>query len=167
MLICKGCNKPINPLDPECGYFIERDGSIYCEKCYAEKRWKEVDDRTKNEWIRNVLNCFPELSIFKEIRTEENEKEVKTVESFQMATDFDVIELYRVEKTKDKETGNERIRVRCIMLDHFDEREWKKAVARAMRKIPTAMHGLVADDNVREWVVKKWKERGWKYGNYE
>jgi len=49
---CAGCGFEINPYDDECGYVEERDGSVWCEKCYANKRYVEVVNQTW--WYRSV-----------------------------------------------------------------------------------------------------------------
>lgn len=52
---CKKCKLDINPHDKECGYFQENN-KIYCEKCYANKRFKEVEDKSK--WLEDTQNLI-------------------------------------------------------------------------------------------------------------
>jgi len=35
------------------GYYREAE-LVYCEKCYAEKRWTEVDAETKRKWREQI-----------------------------------------------------------------------------------------------------------------
>jgi len=50
MVTCAICKKEI-PLDE--GFFTE--GNLdYCEKCYADKRWNEVDGKTRAAWRKNI-----------------------------------------------------------------------------------------------------------------
>jgi len=53
---CTVCDREINTLEE--GYFIEA-GTVYCTKCYANERWREVDAETKRKWreqIRILVN---------------------------------------------------------------------------------------------------------------
>jgi hypothetical protein len=36
----------------ETGDFFVEDNKVYCPKCYANKRWREVRDRA--EWVRSL-----------------------------------------------------------------------------------------------------------------
>jgi len=56
---CHECGRDIDPFAE--GYFSEYSPppesaliATYCEKCYAEKRWVEVDEDTKLKWRRSV-----------------------------------------------------------------------------------------------------------------
>ncbi|MEM2534071.1 MAG: hypothetical protein QXK12_08635 [Candidatus Nezhaarchaeales archaeon] len=71
MVTCNTCKKEIDVFEE--GYF-EENKVIYCEKCYAEKRFKEVDDATKAKWLENVLAV-----VRSEMRglSEEDKKKVK------------------------------------------------------------------------------------------
>ncbi len=82
-----------------------------------------------------------------------------------MCLDHDVITIMSIIKTINRITGEERTTVRGSY--DFDEREWKRAVATAMRKIPVAMHGLVADEKLKKRVIEIWKKIGWKYGGVD
>jgi len=50
-LKCTACAREIDALDE--GYFEEGRKS-YCEKCYANKRWQEVDIKTREKWKENI-----------------------------------------------------------------------------------------------------------------
>ena len=39
------------------GYFEEM-GKAYCEKCYANKRWDEVDVETRRKWREQIRNIW-------------------------------------------------------------------------------------------------------------
>jgi hypothetical protein len=55
MPICAICKKEINTLEE--GYFTE--GNVdYCEKCYANKRWAEVDEKTRALWRANAIRTW-------------------------------------------------------------------------------------------------------------
>jgi len=64
---CEICGKAIPIIE---GYFIEAD-IIYCEECYAEKRYREVDKSVKEIW-RNELVRIAEM--ISEIEDEELRK---------------------------------------------------------------------------------------------
>jgi len=49
---CAECDREINPLQE--GHFIEAE-RIFCEKCYANKRWGEVDADTKRAWREQII----------------------------------------------------------------------------------------------------------------
>jgi len=58
-LKCANCGRAIDPFTE--GHFREYTPppersliAIYCEKCYAEKRWAEADEETKRARERNV-----------------------------------------------------------------------------------------------------------------
>ncbi|MEM2293272.1 MAG: hypothetical protein QXX41_08350 [Nitrososphaerota archaeon] len=53
MVTCSKCRKEIDVFEE--GYF-EENKVVYCEKCYAEKRFNEVDDVVKAKWLENVLD---------------------------------------------------------------------------------------------------------------
>jgi len=55
---CTACDREIN-VDEE-GHFREA-GLIYCEKCYANKRWAEVDAETKRKWREQVRILVNEI----------------------------------------------------------------------------------------------------------
>jgi len=46
--ICSICGKDLTDTSD---FFVE-DGKVYCPKCYANKRWKEV--KNKGEWIKSI-----------------------------------------------------------------------------------------------------------------
>jgi hypothetical protein len=46
--VCSACGRDMT----ETGDFFVEDGKVYCPKCYANKRWKEVRD--KREWVRSL-----------------------------------------------------------------------------------------------------------------
>jgi hypothetical protein len=46
--ICSVCGKDLT----ETSDFFVEDGKVYCPKCYANKRWKEVPD--KKQWIKSL-----------------------------------------------------------------------------------------------------------------
>jgi hypothetical protein len=46
--VCSQCGKDMT----ETGDFFVEGGKVYCPKCYANKRWKEVAD--KREWVRSL-----------------------------------------------------------------------------------------------------------------
>jgi hypothetical protein len=46
--ICSVCGKDMS----EIGDFFVESGKVYCPKCYANKRWKEVKDKTL--WIKSL-----------------------------------------------------------------------------------------------------------------
>lgn len=48
---CIVCKFNIDYNDKFCGHIIENT-KVYCEKCYANKRYKEISN--KIEWITNV-----------------------------------------------------------------------------------------------------------------
>jgi len=54
MTNCDVCGREIG-LDE--GYFVEA-GKTYCEKCYADKRWDEVDAETRRKWRENIRNTW-------------------------------------------------------------------------------------------------------------
>jgi len=52
---CSRCGKEI--IATEEGYFVEGE-AIYCEKCYADKRWNEMDPKSKALWRLNMLKIW-------------------------------------------------------------------------------------------------------------
>jgi len=49
---CAECGREIDTLQE--GHFIEAE-TVYCEKCYANKRWGEVDADTRRAWREQIL----------------------------------------------------------------------------------------------------------------
>jgi len=71
------------------GFFIE-EGKNYHEKCYADKRWNEVDDETKRKWREQIR-----LSWYQWIKEAETKKEKKQRKDF--------VKKYKIPKALDKE----------------------------------------------------------------
>jgi hypothetical protein len=73
MVTCSSCGQEINIL--EFGYF-EEDGLIYCEKCYADKRLKELQTNVVaiRKWLENV-----KAAIIVELQTAQMDEEKKKV----------------------------------------------------------------------------------------
>jgi LIM domain. len=46
--ICSICGKDMT----ETSDFFVENGKVYCPKCYANKRWKEVKD--KKQWLQSI-----------------------------------------------------------------------------------------------------------------
>ena len=65
---CSICNKEIT-LDEG---FFEEMGKVYCEKCYADKRWSEVDEKTRMKWREQIRNIW--LKWINEAMDEEEKK---------------------------------------------------------------------------------------------
>jgi len=60
---CQICKFSIDEIDKEMGYFIDNN-KIYCEKCYANKRFVEIVDKTKwHESVQNLINTNPRIEI--------------------------------------------------------------------------------------------------------
>jgi hypothetical protein len=74
MVTCSNCGNEINTL--EFGYFVE-DNLVYCEKCYADKRLKEL--QTKPEAIKRWLESFKACEIveLQAAQTDEEKKKIK------------------------------------------------------------------------------------------
>jgi len=86
MVKCTVCGTEIKP---EEGYFTEAEKD-YHEKCYADKRWGEVDRATKRKWRENIRSAWFEW--IKEAETDEEKKERK-----------DFVKKFKVPKALDKE----------------------------------------------------------------
>jgi len=48
--VCSACGRDMT----ETGDFFVEGGKAYCPKCYANKRWKELDAKARAEWIRSL-----------------------------------------------------------------------------------------------------------------
>jgi hypothetical protein len=46
--VCSACGRDMT----ETGDFFVENGKVYCPKCYANKRWKELDAKARAEWVR-------------------------------------------------------------------------------------------------------------------
>jgi len=86
MVKCVVCGKIIKPDE---GFFTEADKD-YCEKCYADKRWGEVDAETKKKWREQIR-----LSWFQWIKEAETDEEKKERKEF--------VKKFKVPKKLDKE----------------------------------------------------------------
>jgi NAD-dependent SIR2 family protein deacetylase len=74
MVTCSNCNQEIDT--SQFGFF-EENGLIYCEKCYADKRFGELrlNIVAIKKWLENVkANIVVELST---AQTDEEKKKVK------------------------------------------------------------------------------------------
>jgi len=80
------CGKIIKP---EEGYFTENNKD-YCEKCYTNKRWNEVDTETKRKWKEQI-----KLSWYQWIKEAETKEEKKARKEF--------VKKYKIPKALDKE----------------------------------------------------------------
>jgi hypothetical protein len=70
-MICSVDGKEI----PEDEGYFEEGGAIYCEKHYAEKRYKEVTPEVRKKWLENTLTC-----IKVEIKVAEEQDRPKVIE---------------------------------------------------------------------------------------
>jgi hypothetical protein len=84
MPICAVCKKEI-PLDE--GYFTE--GTLdFCEKCYANKRWQEMDVKGRALWRANAITTW--IGIIKATTDkEERKKLIDMVKSRKVPTDME------------------------------------------------------------------------------
>jgi hypothetical protein len=73
MVTCSLCKKEINTFEE--GYFQEGE-AIFCEKCYANKRWAEVDAKTKALWRANAIRSW--MAFIK--ATEDKEERKKRID---------------------------------------------------------------------------------------
>ena len=81
MLKCAVCGKEIDVFEE--GYF-EEGGLIYCEKCYADKRWREVDEETKRKWRENIEAVWGSWMKQKGLTDEERAKRREYVKKFKV-----------------------------------------------------------------------------------
>ena len=66
---CVICKLEIDPFDDECGFITLRDGRVFCEKCYANKRYLQLLREDKHhEWERT------NIAIIRDIDRETDEK---------------------------------------------------------------------------------------------
>jgi hypothetical protein len=56
--ICKICGKDMT----ETSDFFFENGIVYCPKCYAIKRFKELDVKARNEWIKQLKVWVKKIS---------------------------------------------------------------------------------------------------------
>jgi len=86
MVKCVVCGKDIAVGE---GFFTD-DAGNYHEKCYADKRWGEVDATTKKKWREQIR-----LSWFQWIKEAETDEEKKERKEF--------VKKFKVPKALDKE----------------------------------------------------------------